>query len=411
MIEYILKHHDIAVALLEFTDNGMFNKIKEIINKEHTPLGIIDEAGKINHKRYGKWWNDRGIPEDREDLREVLQELGEYSKQIVLIKSNGLSLTDHYWIDRVNGRLTWDDINFYDHEFPGDIGDLFFHHKKKKEYRIGGPDVTSNGVLKKRWVIEDDGKRVLLKGGKKPYRQEPYNEEIASMLCKRLSIPHVPYTVMEYGVDTVSRCANMTNNKEEYVDAYSIYTIRYENIFSGTNDGESHLYNHYKKCCSILNVPHVEQRCNEMMVLDYIINNVDRHFGNFGIIRDAESLGNIRVAPIFDSGTSLYCDENEHNIGREKELLGKYRCFQTLENQLQLVSDYSWIPMDTLVGADKECMDILHKNAEYIEKGRINKIGEVMRKRIAAIGLLAEGKREKERNAMNTVHGKKGIGW
>jgi hypothetical protein len=42
--------------------------------------------------------------------------------------------------------------------------------------------------LKKRWEIREDGKRVMIKCGKKPFMQEPVNEKIASMICRKLKL-------------------------------------------------------------------------------------------------------------------------------------------------------------------------------------------------------------------------------
>lgn len=51
-----------------------------------------------------------------------------------------------------------------------------------------------------------------------------------------------------------------------------------------------------------------------MMLLDYLIYNQDRHFGNFGAIRDAVTLEWVGFAPIFDSGTSLWFDQYASKI-------------------------------------------------------------------------------------------------
>ena len=45
-----------------------------------------------------------------------------------------------------------------------------------------------------------------------------------------------------------------------------------------------------------------EQAMSQQIVLDYIIANEDRHQGNFGAVRDAETLEFIVTAPVFDSG-------------------------------------------------------------------------------------------------------------
>jgi len=43
-----------------------------------------------------------------------------------------------------------------------------------------------------------------------------------------------------------------------------------------------------------------------MLVLDYLIANEDRHWGNFGAVRNAETLDWIGLAPVFDCGNSLW---------------------------------------------------------------------------------------------------------
>ena len=51
------------------------------------------------------------------------------------------------------------------------------------------PDNTTDGNLKKKWKISA-GKRVLIKGGSDPFRQEVYNEVIASLIAEKLGIDH-----------------------------------------------------------------------------------------------------------------------------------------------------------------------------------------------------------------------------
>lgn len=43
-----------------------------------------------------------------------------------------------------------------------------------------------------------------------------------------------------------------------------------------------------------------------MLVFDAVIYNEDRHFGNFGILRDNHSGKLIGAAPVFDNGLSLF---------------------------------------------------------------------------------------------------------
>ena len=39
---------------------------------------------------------------------------------------------------------------------------------------------------------------------------------------------------------------------------------------------------------------------------DYILTNTDRHYNNFGVLRDTHTLKFIGLAPIFDTGNSMF---------------------------------------------------------------------------------------------------------
>ena len=87
-----------------------------------------------------------------------------------------------------------------------------------------------------------------------------------------------------------------------------------------------------------------------MIVIDYIIANEDRHFNNFGVLRNAETLEWIGFAPIYDSGSSLGYDKMASQIRSEKEVVCKPFKKPHAE-QIKLVSDFSWIDFDKLSDA------------------------------------------------------------
>jgi hypothetical protein len=87
--------------------------------------------------------------------------------------------------------------------------------------------------------------------------------------------------------------------------------------------------------------------------LDYLIVNRDRHYNNFGFIRDAESLEWHGLAPIFDSGTSLWSDTGY--VGSEtqaKPFAGSH------DEQIKLASDWSWVDGEALDGIGQEAQGI-----------------------------------------------------
>ena len=73
------------------------------------------------------------------------------------------------------------------------------------------------------------------------------------------------------------------------------------------NNSDSKL-THLLKCSKKLGIPDMRAAIEKMLVIDYLIGNTDRHQGNFGFLRTSDSLQWLGMAPIFDSGTSLWHD-------------------------------------------------------------------------------------------------------
>lgn len=47
----------------------------------------------------------------------------------------------------------------------------------------------------------------------------------------------------------------------------------------------------------------------KMFLADFVLAGSDRHYGNFGLIRNMETLQYTRMAPVYDSGHCLWCDK------------------------------------------------------------------------------------------------------
>lgn len=61
--------------------------------------------------------------------------------------------------------------------------------------------------------------------------------------------------------------------------------------------------------CEELQIPNYRRDIDAMILVDYITFNDDRHWGNFGFLRDSSTLEFIGMAPIFDNGNSLWYDQ------------------------------------------------------------------------------------------------------
>ncbi|GHV27492.1 hypothetical protein AGMMS4952_09250 [Spirochaetia bacterium] len=368
-MHYLLKHKDIDVAALSFSLKGDFENLVEVHNSLHVPVGWVNEEGKINSKTVQGWWDGRGIPGSREGFREVLAQCDKRSKNELLITSFGLSLTDHYWVYPENKPLSWEKANFYDNDFSSDIGDLFFNRGKgKKGYDEKSPVNSSDGQLRKRWEIEKDTeKRVLVKEGVLPYCQEPFNEKLAAYICSKFGIPFVDYRVKKEGDSYIGECDNMTDTKTELVYASRIYDVFAKKI---NNSMIEHYVSSCKKLCGI----DVQDNINRMLVLDYIINNQDRHWNNFGMIRESSTLQYTGIAPVFDSENSLWKRLSE-NLIRPLVPAGTKCCGKNVSDALNYVTDFSWYTSDLLQNIGDVAFLCLGDNANINHERRM-KISE-----------------------------------
>ncbi len=234
------------------------------------------------------------------------------------------------------------------------------------------PDNTSDGWLRKKWVILD-GKRCLIKGGSGAIRQEPYNEVIASKIMEKLGIPHVEYTLQMQGGLPYSVCKDFITPETEYISAwYLMHTKAKPNHIS--------LYQHYLERCDTLGIAEAEQAISQQIVLDYLIANEDRHQGNFGAVRNAETLEFEGAAPVFDSGSSLWFETPTPQIRAGVRTACKP--FKTThEEQLQLVRDFKWLDVSALAGMDDIVREVF-AGSDFVDVQRAEAIAKAVAERV-----------------------------
>lgn len=360
-------------------------------NEDYAPFGLI-KMNEIDKVEFNKWWKNRQIPASRKGLKEVLHNSNVYDKDnfdLLDAKVYGLSLSDQYWVKGVEEEISWESINFFDNEFSEDIGKILFNGGKTAlNLNLNTPDMTSNGNYEKRWKIID-GERYLLKAGSKIYNQEPFNELIATKLYERLlnKDEYVEYSVIFDDDKAISKCKNFITKDTELVPAWKI------NEYYEFLDDEDK-YTHYIRCLNNLGIKDAETLTDKMIVCDYIIANKDRHFNNFGVIRDVNTLKFIDVAPIFDNGCSLWYDENDMYVG-EFFLTKPFEEYE--KKQLSLVKKLEWLDISKLEDFPNEVKTILSMD-KLLSKERINKIVDQIKLRIE---FVKELKKSREVDANN----------
>lgn len=376
----ILMNKNTKVLLADYQPSlGVFTDIYDIYNIDYAPVILKNIYNKEKDLKVilSNWFKGRGIPLWRDDLDLLLTKLNISAPTELLDKAFGLSLSDQYWIKPYNSQIEYRDINFFEHDFKdAEFADATFSNSAKTDTKISliSPNNTTDGRLKKTWIIEDN-KRYLLKGGYKNEVLQPFNEVLASMISSRLGFNNVPYTLEVINNKIVSKCECFINKDTELVPAYQIL---YDNC-----DRD----NAYEKYINILEEHKVENArssLEDMFILDYIMLNEDRHLNNFGIVRNVETLDWISPTPIFDTGESLniidYSDE-EVIINGDGRFFYKVSNF---DNILDNIKDLKRYDLNKLDGICEEFDELLHKyqSITNMTDRRINKICTLLYSRI-----------------------------
>ena len=382
-MEYTLMHKNIPVLDIDLDEaTSSIQKVLTVYHLEHLPLGTASKHGEVDRAALNTWWIDRSIPASRSGVRKALETLNIPNTQMLLTRCFGLSLSDQYWVKPQGSDLQWERINFFTNPFSEDIGNVLLGKATDRaDFDFHSPDNTSDGFLKKRWKIID-GKRCLLKAGSNPFMQQPFNEVVATIVAKRLEIPHVPYTLIWDEGIPYSVCEDFITPDTELISAWRV-------MHSMKKDNNTSVYRHYLNCCEALGVPGMKLAVDQMIVLDYLIANEDRHQNNFGLIRDANTLDWIAAAPIFDSGSSLGYDKLSNQIHFSRGIECK-PFKKTHAEQLKLVTSFDWINFDKLYGVEEEIRQVFNQARDYMDEIRKSAIISAFTSRIGNLMILSE---------------------
>lgn len=394
----ILMNKNTEVLIAEYDDAvKVFTKIYKVKNISYAPYILQgfyvkeDFNNNLFRTSLSEWFKGRGIPSWRDKLDLLLHRLNIYTPDELLDKAFGLSLSDQYWIKPYDSNIKYEDINFFDHDFEYLEfleASLSLNNKIiESENSLKTPNNTTDGMLKKAWVIED-GVRYLLKGGYKNEILQPFNEVLASEICERLGFDHVTYTIDTYKNMIVSKCPCFINKDTELITANQI-----RNNMTRHDNQED--YDEYIEILEKNGIVNTRIKLENMYILDFLIMNEDRHLNNFGIIRNVNTLEWIDVAPIFDNGQSLNIqDYNEEEV----IISGHGRLFyeiKSFDEIIKVVKDLKRINISKLDGVVEWFDDLLHKyqNITNMSDRRINRLCVLLNRQINKLNELIENSR------------------
>lgn len=296
-------HQDDPVCMVSIDPmSGTMLRVSQKKVQELLPLG-----GRIDTEMLRKWWQRRAVPVSQGKVQRILEQLGIATPQGYLVKNLGLSLTDHYWIKPLEMDLGWQDINLFTNDFRDPVGDMQLDERadapRELPVNIFSPSSATQGELRKKWIIAD-GKRCLIKGNHGGNSQESLNEVAATLIHqKQGKQPYASYAAIHLGdiQQLYCTCVSFTSDTVELIPAIDV-------VDSRKRDNATSMYEHFIQVCAAHGLDETVTRpfLEYQILTDFILTNTDRHFNNFGVLRDTNTLKFIGMAPIFDSGNSLF---------------------------------------------------------------------------------------------------------
>lgn len=235
------------------------------------------------------WLEHRAIDRHRTNsrvLKRILR-LGDASDLSTTLRVHGATVTDDYWVRMDGEDVAWNQIVFSKDYFADvalrcNVND-FTKEFSHQQLHTPTPELTNVGSFEKCWRLVD-GAWTMLKAGSP---EERFSEIFIYKLCDRMGLPTAQY----YTVDGYTATPDFTDGKTNFEP------MRYL-----VQDDEDYDYN-YEVLKSF--GKDLERQYLDILFMDALTLNPDRHTENYGILRDRETGEVLRMAPNFDNNLAL----------------------------------------------------------------------------------------------------------
>ena len=294
---YVLRLYDTDLLSFSLSEQGIEGLKAQIHSIDEEDRALFPLDLELTDDGLVKWLQRRVIPKNRAYVAEILKTYGlsvNDTKGIIDV-CKGLSLNDSYWVVPQGFTGTFAQYNLYENRFSEILSLVAYTGIGQSDAAFTtSPELTTNGMLPKAWrFIEGEG-IYLYKGGTfgaANTGNEPYSEFYASQVAQAMGLDAVAYELENWKGILASRCKLFTDINTAYIPIGRI--VR--------EGGLKACLEYYRQLG-----PEAYEQIKSMLVFDAVIYNEDRHFGNFGVLRDNHTGKVTGAAPVFDNGMSLF---------------------------------------------------------------------------------------------------------
>ena len=212
----------------------------------------------------------------------------------VSLYSYALSISDNYWFKPKHSKLKYMDVNFdndalFETSLKGEVN-VFFNKAKLS------PEITTTGSFEKGWRFIDHEWWLYKQGNEK----QIFSELFSSNFAELIGVNTVKY---EYDGGYIKSKNFSPNHNFEPIAALADDDDSYDNIFGILVIINKELAIDYLK----------------LIFFDTVVNNIDRHNENLGLLRDSKDGRIVSLAPNFDNNLSLIATTETLNSDVKKD--------------------------------------------------------------------------------------------
>ena len=269
-------------------DEPVFEEIEW--HTEYCPIGYCE---------LGSFLEQRKAPKHRKHIQQLLSQYGCDDIEGFLRVTHALSLNDTFWVRESGSFLSWADVSLYTNTFSEIISEAAFDGTiSETDFSSTLPEFGTDGYYAKCWVREAD-QIYLYKSGSAHYEIEPLSEYLASQIAVEICPDAIHYDMGYHHDKLISKCPLFTNEDVGLAKASA--------IFRGKEHTIPELLSYFTQIGS-------EDAFRRMCILDAIIVNPDRHYGNFGLLFNTATMDVLEMAPVFDHNRSLFPELDEEQL-------------------------------------------------------------------------------------------------
>ena len=317
-----------------------------------------DEVQFIETERMGKlpfgfedinsWLNSRKSSKHNAHLQKLMRQMGCDDNEGFIRTTHAATINDTFWIKSDRETLTWEQVSLYSNQFTETISRLAFEGVGLyvADFSSTSPELACEGSFRKCFRKEEQrgcfGSDIFIykRGNEFSQGLEPYCEMLASEIAAVISPEnYVPYQTVLLHDKLASKCNLFTNEQYGYA---SFSKMKKAN-------GLQDVFDFFDKIGA-------SQEFREMLVVDSLCFNQDRHAGNYGVLFNNDTLEIRGMAPVFDLNLSMlpYASMSDFEnigdklfeyapvLGDDFTRIGQMAMNDTLRDRVKTICDFSF---------------------------------------------------------------------